>query len=192
MTTACKLCANEMEADAGVCARCGAPVAEAEQAPAAPPISTPPLFSAISPRSDLQGIGGWLILVAIGLAFSPFQCLHGVYVDLRVLYGVGFQLGLASQPGLAFLVLFEAATNSIFLIGLIGLNLLFYRKKRAFPVWMIAYLAIHMGLILIDEVLAMLFGSHAGLSAVAGGVIQAAIWIPYLLKSERVKATFVN
>jgi hypothetical protein len=145
-----------------------------------------------STGSDLEGIGGWLILVAIGLGVAPFILFKGIYSDLLVLYGDQFQVGLSQKPGLAALVLFESVSNSIFLIAMLSLNVLFYRKKRAFPGWMIAYLAINSALILIDNIFALRYSPQAQMSGVIRTVVVSLIWIPYYLHSERVKVTFVN
>jgi hypothetical protein len=142
--------------------------------------------------SDLEGIGGWLILVAIGLATSPLRSIHGIYSTLHVLYGSQFQHTLSIHPGLAVLILYEAVTNSFFFIALIALNYLFYRRKRVFPGLMITFLALNATLLLIDHVVAIQFHPGASVFNVMGAVVGAAIWIPYYIQSERVKATFVR
>lgn len=145
-----------------------------------------------STGSDLEGIGGWLVLVAVGLAIGPFILMNGIFRDLHILYGAQFQAGLTRLPGLASLILFEAASNSIFLCSLVALNILFYRKKKAFPGWMIAYLAINCAVILIDHFAATRYAPHAQISGVVRSIVVSLVWIPYYLRSERVKATFVN
>ncbi|MGB6722155.1 MAG: DUF2569 domain-containing protein, partial [Terracidiphilus sp.] len=157
--------------------------------PAPSPTSFVPSFAA---GKDLEGIGGWLILVAFGLGIAPFTSIRGISVDLRILYGASYQTWLSAHRGIAALILFEAATNSIFLLGLLGLNLLFYRKKKAFSGWMITYLATHLALILFDHLVALRFSSNPEASPLASVSIGAAIWIPYFLRSERVKTTFVH
>ncbi len=141
---------------------------------------------------DLEGIGGWLILVAIGLAVAPFRSMHGIYVDLHVLYGSKFQYALSLHHGLAGLILYEAVTNSFFLFALITLNYLFYDRRKTFPSLMITYLAVQLVLGLIDHLAALQFSTHQSPTAVLGNFVAAAVWIPYYLKSERVKATFVR
>ena len=145
MTNQCTRCTYELEDGAVVCIHCGAalgepagpdaarssvasdlsdpPVATREATPATPaqPVIASPMFST---GSDLNGIGGWLILVAIGLAISPFIMMHGVYTDLRILTGDRYQAGLALRPGLAGLVMFEAITNTLFLAAVVCLNVL--------------------------------------------------------------------
>jgi hypothetical protein len=118
MPTQCQHCGSQVEESAVVCVHCGqatdAPV------PAAPPASTSehtpvpagfeqqptaPLFSAVGDSADrgLTGIGGWLILPAIGLALNPFiQRSIGIYTDLNVLllqFGSEGQIALGPQAG---------------------------------------------------------------------------------------------
>lgn len=194
MAIICKQCATELEESATACSHCGAAI----DAPAATPIESPdappltlgvPMFST---GSDLEGIGGWLILVAIGLGVGPFILLNGIYSDLRVFYGAQFQAGLAPHPGLAAFILFEAVSNSVFLLALIALNFLFYRKKKSFPGWMIAYMAFNCAVVVVDHLIALRYNSHAGPIAALRSVMGTLVWIPYYLRSERVKVTFIN
>jgi len=141
---------------------------------------------------NLEGIGGWLILVAIGLGISPLRSMHGIYVDLHVMYASQFQEFLSQRPGVAGLILYEATTNSIFLIALAFLNYLFYFKKRNFPLLMIGFLAAQAVLILIDDVAAIHYFPRHPPTAAIQSIVVAALWIPYYLCSSRVKATFVR
>jgi len=183
MPDACGNCAAPLKEGAFVCAQCGAPAA------GPPPANYVPTFAS---GSNLEGIGGWLILVAIGLAIAPLRSIHGVYASLRVLYGSQFEHLLSVHRGLAGLILYEAATNTCFLIALATLNYLFYRKKKVFPSLMINYFALQAALILIDHLVTLHFYPHHSASNLISAILAAAIWIPYYLRSERVKATFVN
>ena len=194
MAITCAQCASELIEGSSVCTHCGATVVSLAVPSIEVPDSTPlpsevPMFST---GSDLEGIGGWLIPTAIGLGVAPFILLKGIYSDLVVLYGDRFQVGLSQKPGLAALILFESVSNSIFLLAMVSLNVLFYRKKRAFPGWMIAYLAINSTLILLDNLFALRYSPHAQMTGVIRTVVGSLIWIPYYLRSERVRVTFVN
>jgi hypothetical protein len=142
--------------------------------------------------SDLVGIGGWLILPCIGLAISPFSFLHGIYTDLSILFGSRLQSSLAGHPALAGLILFEAVNNSLLFATTIFLNVLLYRKKKAFSTLMVIYLTANFVLGLADHLFALRFYPQTQLTGVARGFFGAAIWIPYFLQSQRVKETFVN
>ncbi len=190
MTIACAQCATELEEGSSLCNHCGAAVA------APPPPSTetavPYGVPTFSTGSDLEGIGGWLILVALGLAVAPFNLLKGIYADLRILYSPQYQVGLSMKPGLASLILFEAVSNSVFFLALIVLNFFFYRKKKAFPGWMITYLAFNCAVILLDHVAVLRYNHSSQMLTVVRSLVVSLVWIPYYLRSERVKATFVN
>jgi Protein of unknown function (DUF2569) len=203
----CQQCASQMDDDAVVCVQCGsATVRTGEQGestevrmlepsearisePAGGPGPSAPHFAI---ETDLSGIGGWLILTVIGLAVAPFLSIRALYTDLAILFGARFQAGLSSHPLLAGLVLFESATNSIFLVTQIVLNLMLYRRKRAFPAWMITYLAANVILSLFDHLWTIHYEHSSGWMSVARSFVAAAIWIPYFLRSRRVKLTFVQ
>lgn len=194
MAISCEQCAAEVEEGVTVCTHCGTAVPAVSPAQVQPETSSleQSWAPAFSTGSDLEGIGGWLVLVAAGLAIGPFVLLYGVSSDLGVLYGARYQAGLAHLPGLTSLILFEAVTNSVFVFTLIVLNVLFYRKKRAFPGWMIAYLAFNCAVILLDHFAALRYNPNTSPIAAVRSVIGTLVWIPYYLRSERVKATFVN
>jgi hypothetical protein len=194
MTTVCKQCAAVLELEDSVCTQCGTAIVGVPTEPVQSneTLSQSSGIPTFSTGNDLEGIGGWLILVALGLAVSPFILINGIVKDLHVLYGAQFQTGLARLPGLASLILFEAVSNSIFLFGLIALNVLFYRKKKAFPGWMIAYLSINCAVILIDHFVAMHYAPNTQMFSIVRTIIGAGVWIPYYLVSERVKITFVH
>ena len=141
--------------------------------------------------SGLRGIGGWLILPAIGLALSPFLSLHGIYTDLRVLSNRSYENYLATHEGLAGLILFEAINNTIFLFAAIYINFLLYTKKRLFPIAVIVFYAGSFILLLTDNLIALRYNPHSEWTTVARVFITCIIWIPYFLSSQRVKATFV-
>jgi hypothetical protein len=148
--------------------------------------------SIFSSGSDLNGIGGWLILVAFGLALSPFFILHGVYTDLHILTADRYQAGLALRPGLAGLVMLEAITNSVFLAAVVCLNILLYRRKRAFPTAMVVYFAAQIVWVLTDHLMALKYNPHSTWTGVLRTILTGVIWIPYFLHSQRVEETFVN
>jgi hypothetical protein len=203
MQAMCRKCFAPLAERALVCAQCGTPIEDPAPAPASdvqPSIpATPTDFDlrttgsfASGVRSDLSGIGGWLVLVAISLAIAPLRSIHGIYVTLHVLYGSQFQHLLSLRPGLAGLITYEVACNSIFLISLIALNYLFYLRKKSFPGMMIAFFVLQAALTLIDHIVTIHFYPHHSAVVLIGNILAAAIWIPYYLSSERVKATFVE
>jgi hypothetical protein len=75
---------------------------------------------------------------------------------------------------------------------MIGLNVLFYKKKKSFPGLMIAYLVGQIVPVLIDALMVHGFTAAAGIAAFWASILPAMILIPYYVRSKRVKLTFVN
>jgi hypothetical protein len=146
--------------------------------------------------SDLNGIGGWLILPAIGLVVSPFMSLHGIITDTLLLTSSTYTSLSANHPSLTSLLIFEIIMNAAICAAVICLNFLFFMKKRLVPRCIITLYAALCVLMLADHLAATaVFPSadlSAGLITVVRAFIVAAIWIPYFLNSRRVEATFVN
>jgi preprotein translocase subunit SecG len=144
-------------------------------------------------RRDLSGIGGWLLLVAIALLFAPLADAGRIYSDLSTLYGSGFGQLMSDHPGATQLMVSQIVADSIFLICLVALNYLFYRKNKKFPRMMIVFLCVH-GLYILFRSHAsdVLLGTHGFAASAASVAASASIWISYLASSKRVKATFVD
>ena len=177
-----------------VCPNCGTAVAVNPGIVQATSI-VEPVFKPFEARSDLNGIGGWLILPAIGLAISPFLSLHGIFTDILLLTGEHLSL-FANHPSLTSLLIFEVIISASFLAAVICLNILFYTKKRLFPKCIIAFYAAQCFLMLADHLATSAVFPSVNLSAnvitVVRSFIVAVVWIPYFLNSQRVEATFVN
>ena len=102
-----------------------------------------------------------------------------------------YQNVAANYPTLANLGVYELIINIAFLAALIYLNILFFKKRKEFPRYFIIYLAANFVLILIDYLIIAGVNPSADASDLGRAFIASAIWIPYLLKSRRVKETFV-
>jgi hypothetical protein len=189
MTTLCSNCATEVPEGFPSCAVCGTAIGAA-----VPTQLAAPLFST---TEDLEGLSGWLVLVAIGLVVSPFVMLYTIVtVNLPFLTDNRYQPYLTSHPAFAALAVFETITNIIFIASVLALAFLFFTKRKAFPTFMILYLATQCCVILFDTVTVHVLIPSANLSAsyasVARSLIGALVWIPYFVISRRVKATFVR
>lgn len=144
-------------------------------------------------RSDLSGIGGWLILVAIALLLAPIADLYRISSDLSALYGGGFGQMLSDHPAATKLMVLQIVADTIFFICLVALNYLFYRKKKAFPGLMIGYLCLNAIYLLIrSHASDVLLDTHDFPARAASVTASASLWISYLAGSKRVKATFID
>jgi uncharacterized protein DUF2569 len=134
------------------------------------------------------GIRGWLILVAISIVYEPLKnCFILIYAFLfRDWY---------SNPISIVIYLFLV----IFFFFSIYLVYLFFTKKNKFPKYYIVYLIAFVVYRLLQNIIAILFFSayssifdYSFWKPVIGVTISAVIWITYMKKSKRVKATFVH
>jgi hypothetical protein len=157
----------------------------------------------MSEYKEKEGLGGWLILVGLGLVLTPFILLAQMNIYKEIFSdGTWEALTLQSSdlytPFFGVFMCFELLGNCVFLIAYICLAFLFFKKKRIFPrLWIIAALS-NLAFILIDG----LFGKvvfpadpmfdEETLGEVIKQAISCAIWIPYMLKSVRVRNTFVK
>ena len=155
--------------------------------------------------SELKGLGGWLILVGFGVTISPLLMgvqLHQYYQEV---FASGFYTEL-STPGsevynteLVRLMLFEVVTNVGLCLGFVYLAVLFYTKRRAFPKWFIGITLFTPLFLTFDHVYLISLipeipekDRQAAILDIIRTVIHALIWVPYMLVSRRVKATFVE
>ena len=167
-----------------------------------PPLAPPPVPG--PGESHLAGIGGWLILVGFGVTLRPLI----VTVQFITSFKSAFNLdtweavttpgAAAYQAAFAPIILVEAAGNTVIIAGSVLLAVLFYRRKRTFPavfaILMIASLVfIGADTWAVDALLKNTGSDKAKtLGEFAKVAIQAAIWVPYMLLSRRVKLTFTR
>jgi membrane-bound metal-dependent hydrolase YbcI (DUF457 family) len=88
--------------------------------------------------------------------------------------------------------------NAVFIIASMYLILLFFKKKVEFAKWYIGIAVSSLLFIIVDAFAirlvipdAPIFDKETNMEVIRG-VITVVIWVPYMLISERVKATFVN
>ncbi|NJK90478.1 MAG: DUF3857 domain-containing protein [Blastochloris sp.] len=153
--------------------------------------------------ADLEGLGGWLILVAVGLFLRPVTLVSGFFSDLGLVYNMERWAALTSPEGGAYhpmfapLLYFEVVANLfLIMLGLL-LILLFFTKRASFPWVFILMLALLPLVHVLDFVLSQNIPAVASQNREAQfsmtlwqNFAQAAIWIPYALKSRRVRVTF--
>ncbi len=152
---------------------------------------------------DLKGIGGWLILVAVGLCLQPLLLLKALSENAAAFkpdtWGVLTTFGtFAYHPLWAPLLVAETGVNVVLLAWSGVLLYFFFSRGRRFPSLVIAYMGVSVAAVIADLAVASAIPvTRARLAAGAYGqvgrsVISAAIWIPYFLRSRRVAATFVH
>jgi transglutaminase-like putative cysteine protease len=170
----------------------------------APPVIVDPAPLLSQPASPLEGLGGWLVLVGIGLFVNPvYRCAQLVqnwegWFSAEVWQGVAMPTGQQYHALFGPLLIFEVLGN----IALVAFNILlismFLARRRAFPMAYIVMFALSVLFMLADEIAGNMIPVVAAKSnATSGGelaraVVAGAIWSTYMLRSRRVKETFVR
>ena len=153
-------------------------------------------------ESEPRGLGGWLILVAIGLVLTAGSSfVHLFRTFLPIFTGGQWEVlttkgSPAYHPLWAPVLLFEATANALIGIAAVAGLVLFFRKSAMFPTFMIGLYLFAAMYLLIDLVAAGRIPAAASSDDSSGArdlfrsLVACAIWIPYMRKSVRVRNTF--
>ena len=146
------------------------------------------------------GLNGWLIIVGLSVSALPFVFLARVYqhctlwLNLRLWERMPHVSSIQNVGGTRALILAECAYAAGSLVFSSALVKLFYSRDRRFPAGYIIVLAAGPIFTLFDTLANAALHSltYPNLILVYRTALPAAIWIPYLCVSRRVRATFVN
>jgi hypothetical protein len=184
----CKKCNTGIEDNAKFCGTCGEEyIIQNENTP-----------------KSVEGIGGWLILVAIGVVISPLRLLAELSKTYLPIFIDGTWEALASPESevynstLLTLMIGEIFFNSLIVLASIYLIYLFFAKKSFFPKLYILIIVVSLIITILDNVIVssifpeiQAFDDETIIILVRTTIIGI-IWIPYMLISKRVKATFIH
>ena len=149
-----------------------------------------------------DGLAGWLLLVGLGVVISPIRLvvtMMPVYNDLFVNGGweaVSTPDGPHYSPGLMSFLGFEIIFNIAVVIASIYLIYLFFAKHRRFPKLYIGLIIVSLVMIPLDAYFASILlpdepmWDPQTVKEFMRTLLVGGIWIPYMLVSKRVKATF--
>lgn len=152
----------------------------------------------------LEGLGGWLILVQVSIYLSLISVAIMLFNNVIPAFKPEFWNVLTDPSSPAYdplwkpMLIFEAVGNSVLLLFLIVMLPLLYGKKRAFPKTMITLMIVSLLLAAVDYAMANQIKFIAEMEGVntpteiVRSIIYCCIWIPYFLRSERVRNTFVK
>jgi len=158
----------------------------------------------IDSNENLKGLSGWLILVGLGVVLSPIRLIFVVNQVYGSIFFDGTWALISSKdsefynPYLASLIIIEIIYNILMIIACIYLIYLFFTKHYRFPSIYIIITIITIVFIPLDAYMVYLLVPDQPIfdeetAKEFGRVIFfAMIWVPYLLKSKRVKVTFVE
>lgn len=147
-------------------------------------------------------IGGWLVLIGIGLCFSPFMIIYNYLFSDHVMFLNGsWTVFFDSTSGyynfsLGVAVFFEMLFNSFILVINPLLIYLFFKRRSSFPK---LYSFVLIGILifmLLDNLLVNYLSNtnleQSEITELLKMFIRTSIIASYLLASERVKETFVK
>lgn len=146
-------------------------------------------------KGSPSGLGGWLIVTQIALFVSLL--MNGIHlIDFAVELSGGNAWEYLTSDFKAYLI-FIISYSILLCLFLIFIITQFYRKKAIVPKMMIAMYCANIAVSIIDFILfqQVAYAGEAEIASLTKAIIQAiisaAIWIPYFMKSKRVKNTFV-
>lgn len=147
-----------------------------------------------------QSIGGWLILVAIGLCLTPLRLIYDLFSMQEFFDPASWSALWSAGNWLLFSVfLFEYVYNIFYFFFSILIIALFFNKRSSTPLLISILYGCTFAVTLMDTLIAMNLNdayTDAEQSeyyrSLFRSFLAAAIWIPYFNMSERVKETFVE
>jgi len=154
--------------------------------------------------NKLKGLGGWLTLVGIALIISPIRLIVTGYQNYYPVFSEGVFNLLTSvdspyyHPLWKYYLFWEIAVNIFLVLISFILLYLFFRKHSIFPKLFISFCVLIIILILVDASLIKLILPNEEVfdndtsKELMRSIFYGMIWIPYMLFSKRVKATFVE
>ena len=158
----------------------------------------------IPKKPPLKGLGGWLILVGLGLVVAPIRTVFDLVPRIVSLFFEG-AWELLTTPGSQLYHIFWAPLVITEIIIAFGLALtyfymwiLFFKKKKEFPKWYIVIFSFSLIWIFADTLAyKIMWPSESIFDSETVGLFinivwSSTIWIPYMFYSERVKNTFVH
>jgi len=102
------------------------------------------------------------------------------------------------HPLLVPLLLFQMVASALFAVASIALLYLYFRKSQYFPRAFVVYLSLSVVYVLVYRAVGgfvpavrEVLNTRAGWVELAVAATAAAVWVPYILRSCRVKNTFL-
>lgn len=163
-----------------------------------------PSLNYSSSALGLQGLGGWLAVVQVGLYITGIRLLLGLLNSSIPNFTTEVWSVLTSpesehyHPMWSNILIFEALFNTVFLAFVIYILVLFYQKKSIVPRLFIIFYSLSFffsffNLLMLSQIpLARELLGEGVFRHTGRALLACAIWIPYFLRSERVRNTFVR
>ena len=165
----------------------------------APPPAWPRGPEGVEP--SLSGLGGWLVLVALGVCLTPLWTLstlvrNGPAYSASSWARLTMPGGAAYDPLWAPTLLFELVYNVSLLVFVCLQAWAFFRRKRLFPALFVVIAAVRVVVDWLDLALAhaitTLQSKPVNWEAHLGTLFSLTLWSAYMFRSRRVHNTFIK
>lgn len=154
-------------------------------------VSREPFLVRPEDKPPPKGIGGWLVLPAIGTVIAPFVLAFGA----KDVFSVLPQMALFEDK-LKAVISAEVIANAVLIAWALWTIYLLFKHKRQFPR---AFCYLFIGALALSvfdlAAAAAMFGSTPSpndIRDIGRTVVSCLVWVPYMLISKRVKNTFVQ
>lgn len=155
---------------------------------------------------DGQKIGGWLILLAIGVVLTPFRIGIALVSIFKNVSAPGVWAAITTPGTEAYhplwqpVIASEISINIILIIASIVLAVFFFMRKKFVPTFFIIYLIFNAVFVCLDffisdmipAVQAQQANDTETIRTLIQSIVVCFIWVPYFIVSKRVKKTFVK
>ena len=151
-----------------------------------------------------RAIGGWLILVAIGIVVSPIRTISMLYTTYLSLFSEDTWTVLTDRTleSFSLFLLPYLVCELVINVAIISITFyivyLFFSRKAALPKWYFGISLFSTTFLVIDAYIVSLIISDSTVfdpdtvKELLRSLVSLLIWSPYLLYSQRSKETFVS
>ena len=152
-------------------------------------------------KSVKQGIGGWLILPAIGVLVGPIVFIFQMISYNEIFTDGTYDTLTASStevPLFKYLIWTEVTYNVILLSASLWLFYTMGARKKIFPKLYISIAIASLLFLILDTLAASIVFptinvvDDESIKDIFKLLISTVVWVPYMLVSKRVKNTFIN
>jgi len=141
------------------------------------------------------GISGWLMVPAISMLTTPMMLIIFILSNFQMINHSLMNEIAAQFPGYRAAMISQTVIAAMQLVLVMYVATLFFRRKKILPSMIIAFLTIHLLIIIAN--LSWIFSvfkeiNYSEYTGVTAAIVMVAFGIPYFVKSKRVRLTFVN
>ncbi len=180
---------------------------ENKETPIIPSTTIQPIAPEVPAENpDGQKIGGWLILLAIGIVLTPFRigiALVSIFKNVTV---PGVWAAITTPGSESYhplwqpVIVSEVSINIILFIVSIVLAVFFFMRKKFVPIFFIIFIIFNAVFVTLDYFISNLIPAVQAqqsndmetIRTVIQSIVICFIWVPYFIVSKRVKKTFVK